>query len=333
MGGWATTLTQDTIITPEVVREAITVFNDILNRFNDLTHEEPLKSLGPIGSCMHYEHYIALKVNVEVGDVDMLVSYPIISDLSFSKSVELYNFEFIEFLNYVKPDGIDVEETKRVSGSAVKIIITLPSGAVIQIDMIATWAAYEKWSKLRYTPPVGRKGFIVGSIFSSIQELMYGNFSLHGVKVKWKGRHLVQYRLRKDTTVEVISSDYKNCIRDFTEFLLRNFAPVTRLYYDRDKEFIGINNLEFPNIFREVRTMNMVLYKNRVFKHPKFRHLLNNIHANRYIHTTYVEKMKKAFKNSKFNKAKSKNAFKQIEQGKADAQYAIQIATKELLCD
>ena len=80
MGGWATTKTQGTKITPAVLQESVKVLEFIFGKFN--THIKqldmaPLKVLGPGGSGVYFKQDLEENPDKAYGDVDILVEYPL----------------------------------------------------------------------------------------------------------------------------------------------------------------------------------------------------------------------------------------------------------------
>jgi hypothetical protein len=76
MGGWATTKTQGTKITPVVLEEAVSVLENIFSKFNQYAASlkmAPLKVLGPGGSGVYYKQDLAENPEKAYGDVDILV--------------------------------------------------------------------------------------------------------------------------------------------------------------------------------------------------------------------------------------------------------------------
>ena len=80
MGGWATTKTQGTKITPAVLQEAIGVLENIFNDFNQWAKAHGFDSLtvvGPGGSGVYFKKDLEENPEKAYGDVDILVMYPL----------------------------------------------------------------------------------------------------------------------------------------------------------------------------------------------------------------------------------------------------------------
>jgi hypothetical protein len=170
MGGWATTKTQGTKITPAVLQEAIEVLENIFADFNQWAQAHglaPVKVVGPGGSGVYFKKDLEENPEKAYGDVDILVMYPL--DEPQGRRVEIdtlkkYNGLFLQWsAESTRPD-LDTEETEAISDGNLKLVINLTDGPV-QVDVIPTFTYSADWAKARYTPIRGIKGFVVGFLY------------------------------------------------------------------------------------------------------------------------------------------------------------------------
>ena len=78
-GGWATTLNQDTKLTPALVKKVVRhteLFFKKLNPFLVKEGLEEVEFMGPVGSVSYYQQDDAYQPDKEYGDIDTLVAIP-----------------------------------------------------------------------------------------------------------------------------------------------------------------------------------------------------------------------------------------------------------------
>jgi hypothetical protein len=176
-GGWATTKTQGTVITPDVIAQVVKIFNRLSSEFNAHLKELELPSLDflkPIGSGTWWEDDVEEQPEKVYGDVDYMIAYPTLK-LTAGKSredeietVKLYNKELLMWLEAEKILGVDIAETKAVStDSSLKLVIevAMPNKKMgyVQVDMVVTHKEYSDWAVFRMTPIKNVKGFVLGN--------------------------------------------------------------------------------------------------------------------------------------------------------------------------
>ena len=88
-GGWASTLTQDTKITPQMVGKAVDSINSFIAAFNAFLSNKsmpPVKQGHPVGSSNYWQRDLRLNPNKEYGDMDYLFFIPRLPDTTDAKN-------------------------------------------------------------------------------------------------------------------------------------------------------------------------------------------------------------------------------------------------------
>jgi hypothetical protein len=231
-GGWATTKTQDTVITPDVIAQVVKIFDRLASEFNSHLSELELPSLDflkPIGSGTWWSDDVENQPEKVYGDVDYMIAYPTLK-LTGGKSredeiatVKLYNKELLMWLEAEKFRGIDIEESKVISNdSSVKLIAEVPlkSGQTwyVQVDMVVTHKEYADWAVFRMTPIKNVKGFVLGNLYSSFGEVLDLSIQARGVRAKFEGDIMRPYSIRKNAEEKEISINNKTFMVDIARF-------------------------------------------------------------------------------------------------------------------
>ena len=164
-GGWATTKTQDTVIKPKIISDAVKKLAAISSDFTKhckAIELPPLEFLKPIGSGTWYKEDIESQPDKVYGDVDFMVSYPTLTLTEKGEreneiaSVKMYNAELLDFVKNQKYSFIDLGETEKVSSPTdLKLIMqvaTEEGNGWIQVDMVVTHSGYKEWAVFRMTP-------------------------------------------------------------------------------------------------------------------------------------------------------------------------------------
>ena len=164
-GGWTTTKTQGTPLTPKVIQIVVEIMNHISTEFNSHLKELDLPSLDilkPIGSGTWWREDLENQPDKTYGDVDYMVAYPTLKLTSGKEredeiaTIKLYNKELLMFLEADKIKGVDMEETKKSSSdSSLKLILEVDIEGTpgwVQVDMVVTHKEYQDWAVFRMTP-------------------------------------------------------------------------------------------------------------------------------------------------------------------------------------
>lgn len=231
-GGWASVKTQETPITPDVIRNVVAQMVGIGVAFNGHLRELELPSLDflkPIGSGTWWEEDVKNQPDKTYGDVDFMIAYPTLK-LTAGKeredeiaTVKLYNQELLMWLEAEKILGVDIEETKAISvDSSLKLVIevAMPNGKMgyVQVDMVVTHKEYQEWAVFRMTPIKNVKGFVLGNLYSSFGEVLDLSIQARGVRAKFEGEVMKPYSKRANVEERLISSNAQTFMKDICQF-------------------------------------------------------------------------------------------------------------------
>jgi hypothetical protein len=231
-GGWATTKTQGTTITPDVIAKVVKITNQISKDFNEHLKSinlPALEFLKPIGSGTWWEEDLQNQPDKTYGDIDFMVAYPTI-DLTGKgekndevATVKLYNEEFLNWLEYTKNPDVDIEETRKISvPNSIKLVVIVDldkEQGFIQVDMVVTHTQYKDWAVFRFTPMRNVKGFVIGKIYTALGNALDVSIQVRGVRAKFKNDVIVPYSSRgKEVEEKLISQSISSFLQDTARF-------------------------------------------------------------------------------------------------------------------
>ena len=254
-GGKAPSLTGGTALTPELVQEALEEYQRFISQWNNwleskFTEPEPMGSdeylaqereinlpplnyAGPVGSVAYTQQDIEQDKDVIYGDIDVLVEIPMpswvqIEDATQERLVKLalqrnYKRQLIDYIEETQPVNIHADATlsRNEFSENLKepfmVILQLPNGAYVQADSIITYSDISSWTKARYTPMRGFKGYIHGNFYDVLSDMLNVSLSRSGVVAKFRGGEIVPPRMRKDVRVKTISSNPRTFFVDILQ--------------------------------------------------------------------------------------------------------------------
>ena len=321
-GGWASDKTQDTVIIPKLIADAVKKLSIIGNDFavhTKVSELPQLEFLKPIGSGTWYEDDIQSQPDKVYGDVDFMVSYPTL-DLGGKTereneiaSAKLYNAEMMVLLNNKKYSFIDLGESEKVSSPTdIKLIMEVEADSEkgwIQIDMIVTYSGYKEWSIFRMTPIRNVKGFVLGNLYSAFGEVLEISIMPRGVRAKFSGTEMVAYSKRAGVNDTILSTNIGSFMHDITKFFWEQ-SGTGKPYEESSslKNWRGINPNDptFEDLCDGIRgvaeTLEQLGEFGTVIKYTSAKDLLEAVKAK------YVSKMSDAANSSKLDKAKTPTA-------------------------
>lgn len=315
-GGWATTKTQGTVIKPKIIADAVSKLAAIGSDFAKHCQSielPPLDFNKPIGSGTWYEDDIESQPDKVYGDVDFMVSYPVIEltgkDLRGDEiaTVKLYNKELLDFIEKQRYAFIDLPETRSISSdSSIKLVmqVTTPEGdGWIQVDMMVTHTEYKEWAIFRLTPIRNVKGFVLGNLYSSFGEVLEISIQPRGIRAKFTGSQMVAFSKRAGVEDRLLTSNINTFMNDIAEFFWEQsgtdkpYEPSTSL---SSWKGISPNNPTFESLCDGIKAVAETLEKlgefGTVIKYKNAKELLEAVKAR------YIEKMETAANDGKLNK-------------------------------
>jgi hypothetical protein len=206
-GGWASTATQNTVITPRTVAEIIHIlagFEASYNAWqagNELDTE--IKIGKPKGSGTYYRRDLEQDPTREYGDVDVEC---FIHSRSGVKSAQ----RITEYKNAINAYCAQSPDFSTDNGT--NVIMRTTDGPV-QVDLIYTYHEHADWSRV-LSPEYRVKGVISTSLTSSIAEALNLSFSSQGIQVKIRNNQPVSFRQSKDTELRTVSTSPETWAQD-----------------------------------------------------------------------------------------------------------------------
>ena len=206
-GGWASTATQNTVITPHIIEEAIGILNQFAEEFNAWQAQQGLdveiKMGKPVGSGTYYQRDLKQDPSREYGDVDVVCYIHSREGIGAAKRTSEYAEAVKQFTQH---------NPKYSTANGANVIMDTSAGP-IQVDLIFTYNEHANWARA-LAPEYRVKGVISASLLSSLAEVLNMSFGIQGVQVKTRAGRPVSFRQSKDTELHTVSIDPENWAAD-----------------------------------------------------------------------------------------------------------------------
>jgi hypothetical protein len=221
-GGWDTTHTQGTVITPPVVRAALDVMATFTTDFNIYLKKTrahgPVKLGRPTGSTAHYQADLAdPRTHDKIyGDIDLQMVGPDLGVDTQTKYTNYWNQQVTEWIHALKPAYVHSMES--VGHPIIKVGKDASGDILVQVDLMWHSADIADWGASRVTPERGVKGLLHGNMFSVLGQLLDMSIQHAGVQLKTLNGQHVPFSKQKDTRIETISTDPRNFIMNIFQY-------------------------------------------------------------------------------------------------------------------
>lgn len=216
-GGWTTTVTQGTVITPAVIKQSLAVVAQFVKDFNIWLGDKglpPVEMGRPTGSSAYHDVDPEDKV---YGDIDLQMIGPELEqNLSYSQYSAQWNKLADEFVKSRNPSYVHPEESK-----IGHPIISLGKDNYVQIDFMWHPPKLADWGAARVTPERGVKGLLFGKMFSVFGDLLDMSIQHAGVQIKVSNGQRVPFSKRKDTETVTITTNPNTYILDIFKWLAK----------------------------------------------------------------------------------------------------------------
>ena len=289
-GGWASVLTQNTTITPQLVQQCMKIltaqFIPTLNKFLESKGLSPTKISRPGGSATYYERDLVQQPDKEYGDVDVQFHIPRIEGTTNNANSKIYNDAIKEFCA-TTPDFS--------SDNGVNIILKVGNDYV-QIDLIMSYYENEAWTSA-LAPEWNLKGVLCNSLYSSLGEVL--NLSIgggHGVQAKFQNGTPVPFRTIKDVDLKTVTNNPKTWALDIVKFFGGTPSPLVKQY----PGLIG-GEVRVADMINSIKGILQSLGKEELI--PKVKEI-------------YLGKINTAINSSKFGKAETPAAIEKAKHTK-----------------
>jgi len=215
-GGWDTTATQGTVITPAVVKTALSITQQFVNDFNRWLKQKdlgPVEMGKPTGSSAHHAADSKDDPTKVYGDVDLQMIAPPVEGVSYGQFTAHWNKLADEFVKQVRPAYVHNVESK--PGHP---IVQISKDSYVQVDFMWHEERLRDWGASRVTPERGLKGSLYGNMFSTFGEVMDMSIQHAGVQLKVVDNQRVPFSKQKDTQLITVTINPKTWIYDIFRY-------------------------------------------------------------------------------------------------------------------
>jgi len=297
-GGWASTLTQGTKITPAVVEVTVDHYAAFINRFNKFlaNKQMPLvKGGNPVGSTFYYQRDLKNNPDKEYGDIDVKFFVPKLPDMSDAAVSTLYaNLvkEFAEFDPIISTD------------SGKNVVFKIGNDQYVQVDLVMNYYENEAWMSA-LTPEYNVKGVVGMSVYSSLAEVLNLSISAYGVQAKLRSGEPVSFRQSKNTELVTVSKNPQGWAMDILKFYA-DLAGISDPEITADliqHPGAKIEEIRIADTVAAIKALGHSLEANGLFGQGALRHISGYQQYVDDIVKVYSNKLGAAINNSKFDKA------------------------------
>jgi len=326
-GGWASKLTQSSTIKPSVIVKAEDFIVKFLEDFNS-SRDYELVPMTPVGSGINYKKDLEETPEKTYGDIDYLVK--IVNLEESRENLHRCNLDIIDFIREKKPNSIALEDTLRESNkSSIKLIVQI-EGNYYQIDLILAFESYAEWTAGRLSPAEGYKGFVSGSLYSSLGKILKMSISETGVKAKTESGNPVDFQKRSGVVEEIVSRNYRNMFENIIEYFAKRDGM-------KHLKFSGYKPLDNRKLTLEILCYNIKrlfddLEETGTFaKWPQYG-IKDAEDGISQLVKDYEERIDRTLSSTKFDKAESESALASLKKAKMQGE-AAKLEVRKFLVD
>jgi len=299
-GGWASTKTQGTKITPEVMAEIVKnlpQFEQSLNSFLKQKDLPPVKIGRPVGSGTYYQRDLKQNPEKEYGDIDVQFIIPRDESLSANQNTQQYMTAVKEFAD---------QNSQYETESGKNVIFDIGNNNYVQVDLVAIFQGKLEWSKTQ-APEHGTKGVLSAGLYSALAEALGVSISDRGIQARTTDGEVVPFRQRKNTELVDISDNKDRWGMDLAQFFGAESISDTLKQHPGMKDEVKI-----ADIVGTIKGIAETLEQSNALPdaYDSAQELLNSIR------TVYQSKIDAVINSSKFDKAESPAAKKKAEETK-----------------
>jgi hypothetical protein len=286
-GGYASTLTQGTKITPQVVAVAVDAVSKFIQHFNKFLKTKnlpPVQGGNPVGSTYYYKKDLQNNPTKEYGDIDVHFFIPRLPDQTDATNASTYATAVKEF----------ADSTPGISTDSGRNVIFKIGADYIQVDLVMAYYENKEWLNA-LTPEHNIKGVISSTIYSSLAEYLNLSISTHGVQAKLRDGLPVSFRQSKGTELVTVSKSPSHWALQTAMFIAKTKGIDNPEISDDLKQTPGtdINEIKLSNIANAVKGIGHTLELNGIDSYSNF---ISNIVR------IYTDKITAAIGSSKFEK-------------------------------
>jgi hypothetical protein len=297
-GGWANVATQNTVITPAIIGEAVAGLNEFANEYNAWQAQNELgleiKIGNPKGSGTYYKRDLKQDPEREYGDIDIECFIHSREGVSSAQLITQYKNAITEFTRHNRDFASD-------NGTN---IIMITSAGPAQVDLIYTFNEHANWSRA-LSPEYRVKGVISTSLTSALAEVLNFSFSSQGVQVKTRAGRPVSFRQSKDTKLQTVTTNPESWARDMFQYYytLANGQPYEDRLLDLDQHPGLKDEQRLADIVHSIRSLATELERNNLLGQGALDYIPNAHALLTRVAKVYADKLEAVINSSKFDKA------------------------------
>lgn len=226
-GGWASTATQKTEITPSIVKKALDIVEKFVSEFNLFLSKEGLPAVErgrPTGSSAYYQVDPEDKV---YGDIDLQMIAQGMGAENHGEFSRYWNALSDRFVKEKRPDYVLLPDS-----TPGHPILKIGPDSYVQIDFMWHTPELASWGAARVIPEHGVKGLLFGNMFSTLGEILDLSIQHAGVQYKTRGGKKVPFSNRRDVDLITVTTNPETFILD----TLKHFAKkqgLSKIKIDR----------------------------------------------------------------------------------------------------
>ena len=301
-GGWASAATQNTVITPHVIEEAINVLDHFEREFNAWQAKNELDvemRMGkPVGSGTYYKRDLTADPTREYGDVDVVCYIHSREGVGAARRTS-------EYADAVKSFADSHTEYNTSNGTNV---IMDTSAGPIQVDLIFTYNEHADWARA-LAPEYRVKGVISTSLMSSVAEVLNMSFGIQGVQVKTREGRPVSFRQSKDTQLSTVSIDPHNWGGDMYSYYYQLAHGTKPAVPGNLAQHGGLKDEQrLSDIVKTIHALANDFETAGLFGTGALDYIANSQDFMQKISRVYAEKLDKVINSNKFDKAATPGA-------------------------
>lgn len=247
-GGWDSTATQGTVLTPRVVKSALAVVQQFVQEFNKFLQikDQGMVAMGlPTGSTAYYEKDYINDPDKVYGDIDLQMIAPPVGDLTYGQFTTHWNQLADEFVKTQGPGYVHAVDSK--PGHP---IFAIGPDAFVQVDFMWHEEKMRNWGAARVTPEHGVKGLLTGNMYSVFGELLDMSVQHAGVQLKIVDGQRVPFSKQKNTQVVTVTTSADTFILDTFVYLAQqqgiqdaSISPLLKQFPGNDIADVKISKL------------------------------------------------------------------------------------------
>ena len=215
-GGWDSTVTQNTVLKPAIVKDVLAVVDQFVidfNRYLSVNGQGPIQRGKPTGSSAYHEIDTAEKVDTIYGDIDLQMIAPPVEGASYGQFTTYWNKLADDFVKSSSVHYVDTALSK--PGHP---IFQIGDKDYVQVDFMWHWPEISAWGAARVTPERGVKGLLTGKMYSVLGELLDMSIQHAGVQLKTIDGRQVPFSKQKGTEIKTITITPETFIYDIFRY-------------------------------------------------------------------------------------------------------------------